>query len=262
MPSPFPGIDPYLESQHYWPDFHANFVPAWREAVGAALPGHYEARIDEQVEILELDPNGSRFIRPDVAVIHQPGTSPRAPAREPSGSGLATLEAVTIPFPVMEEVRERWIKIIHRPSRKLIAVLELLSPTNKTNPGRGQYLAKRSQLFVESLHIVEVDLLLGGQRLPMARSLPQGDFYVITARSDQRPRAEVYTWTLRDKLPVIPIPLLKPDQDIFVDMAAVYAIAFERGGYANSIDYAVELAVPLEADKSRWASETAKRAAT
>ena len=23
MPSPFPGIDPYLESQGYWPDFHA-----------------------------------------------------------------------------------------------------------------------------------------------------------------------------------------------------------------------------------------------
>ena len=27
MPSPFPGIDPYLESQGYWPDFHVSFIP-------------------------------------------------------------------------------------------------------------------------------------------------------------------------------------------------------------------------------------------
>lgn len=32
MPSPFPGMDPYVESQE-WSDFRASFVPAIRKAL-------------------------------------------------------------------------------------------------------------------------------------------------------------------------------------------------------------------------------------
>jgi hypothetical protein len=259
MPSPLPGVDPFLEDQHYWPDFHATFVPAFREALTHALPDGYEARIEEQVEILTADPERSALIRADVAVVRDSTAPPRTTVPQTAGGGVAVLEAVPVPFPVMEEVRERWINIIHRPTKSLVAVLEVLSPSNKSNPGRGQYLAKRSRLFMEDLHLVEVDLLVGGERLPMGKPLPRGDFYVITARADGRPNAEVYAWNLRDRLPVVPIPLRTPDPDILIDLADVYATAYDRGPYARSVDYTAELSIISDPDTKRWARQLANR---
>jgi hypothetical protein len=37
MPSPFPGMDPYLEGW-LWPDVHATLIPAIRAALAARLP--------------------------------------------------------------------------------------------------------------------------------------------------------------------------------------------------------------------------------
>jgi len=258
MASPFPGVDPFLESQHYWQDFHATFVNYWREAVSDALPDHYEARLDERVQIVGLDAREDRVILPDVSVV-QKGDSDKVRGQAQDG-GLATVEAVTLELPVMGEVRETLIEILHRPERSLVTVLELLSPTNKTNPGRGQYLSKRMELFTQPVHMVEVDLLLGGERLPMRRPLPAGDFYAIVSRAERRRTGQVYAWTVRDKLPALPVPLLKPDRDVLVDLGAVFATAYERGKFGRSIDYKAELAMPLEEGKTRWAQERARAA--
>ena len=46
-------MDPYLESPAFWSDFHATFINYWREAIADRLPDHYEARIDERVNLVE-----------------------------------------------------------------------------------------------------------------------------------------------------------------------------------------------------------------
>jgi Protein of unknown function (DUF4058) len=98
-------------------------------------------------------------------------------------------------------------------------------------------MLKRNALLAEGIHLVELDLLRAGQRLPTQEPLPSGDYYLFISRANRRPKCEVYSWTRNDKLPIVPIPLKAPDPDIFVNLGQVFATAYERGRYAKSIDY-------------------------
>jgi hypothetical protein len=221
MPSPFPGMDPYLEDPAFWSDFHASFITYWRDALSDCLADNYEARIDEKVRLVEVAP----------------------PRREL----------------IEEETHERYIEILHRPERALVAVLELLSPANKEEPGRSDYLAKRNALLRYPIHLVEVDLLIGGRRLPPEDALPPGDYYALVSRGDRRPDCDVYAWPLRNALPAIPIPLRPPDPDVWLDLAGVFATTYERGRYARSLNYAAPPPISLDDETRRWAMERARR---
>ena len=105
------------------------------------------------------------------------------------------------------------------------------------------------------VHLIELDLLLAGPRLPMAGPLPPGDCYAFVARAGLRPNCDVYAWSIRRGLPLIPIPLRRPDPDLMLDLAAVYATAHERGRYGRRLDYAKPLGLPLaDADRS-WVEQ-------
>jgi len=246
-------MDPNVEGSGLWRDFHATFINYWREALADLAPDNYEVRIDEQVNLVEMPPERVKLIRPDLAVT-QHGPAPAPPA---VSSGTLTLEPVTRTLPIEEEVRTTRIEILERPQRTLVTVLELLSPTNKTSPGRSEYLAKRRALLRQGVNLVELDLLLAGQRLPTLEPLPPGHYYALICRSDQRPYCDVYPWTVRQPLPTIPVPLRKPDGDIPLDLAQVFATAYDRGRYVRSIDYAAAPAVPLGNEDLQWATERA-----
>ncbi len=113
MPSPFPRIDPYLESQGYWPDFHASLTTYCRDALNDVLPESSEARLGEQLRLVERREPQGRTVLPDVSVL--------------------TPEPVTIDLPVeeIEEMRDLWSEIRHRLDRDLVTAIEILSPTNK-----------------------------------------------------------------------------------------------------------------------------------
>src|SRR5581483_2163444 len=192
MSSPFPGMDPYLEPPALWSDFYARFITYWNDALSDCLPSNYEARIDEKVRLVEVTLPRQKRVEPDVAV----SQSERSRFPSPAPAGVATLEPVTLALVIEEETHERHIEILHRPDRTLVAVLELLSPANQEEPGRTVYLRKRNTLLYHPVHIVEVDLLLKGQRLPLEQELPAGDYYVLLSRSDDRPRCQVYSWAL------------------------------------------------------------------
>src|SRR5947209_5759723 len=177
MRSPFPGMDPFLEDPAYWSDFHYTFINYWREAIADQLPSEYEANLGERLYLVEMmDPETRTLVYPDVAVSDRAPSSSPAPA---SAAAVATLEPITIPLNVVEGPRETYIEILHGPERSVVAVLELLSPTNKHEPGRTEYLSKRNALLRQSVHLVELDLLLGGQRLPMGKPLPPADYYYL-----------------------------------------------------------------------------------
>jgi hypothetical protein len=254
MGSPFPGMDPYLETPALWSDFHASFITYWRDALIDCLPSNYEARIDEKVNLVEVAPLRRKLLEPDVAVSQR--ESSRTPS--PAPAGVATLEPVTLSLPVEEERHERHIEILHRPDRTLVAILEVLSPANKEEPGRTAYLAKRNALIHHPVHLVELDLLLKGQRLPLEEELPAGDYYALISRGDERPKCQVYAWTLRQALPAIPIPLLPPDPDVWVDIGAVFRTTYERGRYQRSVDYANPPPVSLDATRLAWVMERAR----
>src|SRR3954470_17794767 len=109
MPSPFPGMDPYLEDPANWQDFHHTFITYAREAILSALPTHYTARIQERVSLVEEPRPSRRGASPDVSVDLLPG--PRAAGAPAATAVLA--EPVTLPLPVVEESREAFIEILH-----------------------------------------------------------------------------------------------------------------------------------------------------
>src|SRR5262245_54457973 len=215
MPGPFPGIDPYLEAQGRWSDFHHSLIGYCRDAINLQLPGSCVAQIGGQMRVVNWTTEKARTLLPDVAVIRgdRPGEG---------GGGVAVaarpgvvIEPVVMPIAdVEEEIRETWIEVLHLPDERLVTAIEILSPTNKASSGRQDYLAKRSRLLAEPIHLVEIDLLIGGRRPPMARPLPPGDCYAFVAREGRRPDCEVYAWTIRNPLPILPVPLLPPDADV------------------------------------------------
>ena len=226
-------MDPYLESPAFWVDFHFTFINYWREALADALPAEFEADIGERVYLVEQDPDARKKISPDISVVEKQKTAATIMRQAPGAT--AVLEPVTIPVEILDGPREAYIELIHKPERSLVAVLELLSPANKEQPGRTEYLQKRNALLYQPVHVVELDLLLSGRRLPMHKPLPRGDYHYFVCRAGQRPDCQVYSWNLRQPLPRLPVPLRAPYDDVSFDLAAVFNTAYDRGRFGQRI---------------------------
>lgn len=262
MPSPFPGMDPYLEDPTFWPDFHFAFLNYWREALANRLPDNYEARIDEQIRLVERTIFEPRRIRPDIAVSR--ARSGQSSARSASRPAVGVLEPVTIPLTETEneEIRESRIEVVRRTGRELVTALELLSPTNKEDGlGYSGYNVKRWALLTRGVNLVELDLLVGGRRIELPEPLPPGDYYAFVTRVRPEKRVcDVYAWDVRRPLPPVPVPLRAPDPDVWVDLAEVFHTAYERGRYARSLDYGKAPPAPLAESEKTWAAELARGA--
>jgi hypothetical protein len=260
MTSPFPGMDPYLEAQGHWESFHAALILHSAEALNEELPESYVAKVETRNALVSFDEPISERV-PDLLLAR--GEKPTC--SDPQGRpGLATLEPITIPLAKREvEVRERWIEILQLPNMELVTVLEILSPSNKAGTGRADYLAKREAYIDRPVNLVEIDLILRGARMPMERRLPPGDCYAVVARAETRPDADVYAWTIRHPLPLLPIPLKSPDPDVTLDLARVFRLSYDRGRYERIVRYGTPLlaGLPIDADARSWA-ETVVRAAS
>jgi hypothetical protein len=260
MPSPFPGMDPCLESQGYWQDFHTRFLTYCPRALRAVLPRNYAALIEERISLVDLSGDVSQVYIPDVAVTR----GERGAAGVRDRGVLATLEPISLPLALqdLDEIRHRWIEIRRLPERALVAVIELLSPTNKIGSGRIEYVDKRREWIQQPVHVVEIDLLLAGLRLPMGRPLPQADYYAFVSRANRRPDCDVYAWSIRRALPVIPIPLSAPDPDVPLDLAAVFAEIYDDAPYFDLVDYSAPLNLPLSPEDNAWAEQQARTRGT
>jgi hypothetical protein len=122
---------------------------------------------------------------------------------------------------------------------ELVTAIEILSPVNK-RPGHEahkNYLRKRRELLRSEAHLMEIDLLRGGERPPLERPAPEAPYYVVLSRADRRPHVAVWPIQLDEELPLLPAPLLEPDPDAPLNLATAVANVYERGGYASIIDY-------------------------
>jgi Protein of unknown function (DUF4058) len=257
MPSPFPGMDPFLEAQGYWREFHTKFLNWIQDTLTERVPDAYEVRIEERLSLVyEPDVDTRRGTWPDVAILRSAGPSEAGS----STSGTMTLEPVTLTLPRyhVEEVSEARIEIRRFPDRELVTAIELLSPSNKEAPGELLYSQKRLELIHQPVHLVELDLLIRGKRLTMEEELPKGHYYAFVSRAERRFLSETSTWTIRDPLPTIPIPLLAPDPDIPLDLAAIFQTVYQRARYERSIKYKAPLGLPLSPEDRAWAEAIAR----
>ncbi len=249
MPSPFPGMNPYIERASVWHDFHERWIPLVAELIGAQVLPRYFVRIDEQMYIHERSAEERRFLgRGDLLV------SALAPSSTATVATGPVLEAPTeVRLPAVDIEGQSFLEIRDRDSHKLVTVVELLSPSNKyAGPDREQYLAKVLQVQRSWVHLVEIDLLRGGPRMPWL-DMPECDYCVVVSRFERRPKAGFWPIGLRQPLPEIPIPLRQGDPDARVDLQQVLHRIYDAAGYAYHI-YSGPPEPLLSPEDSAWAA--------
>jgi hypothetical protein len=257
MRSPFPGFDPFLEDQGYWKQFHTTLLSEAFYALTERLPDAYEVRIEERLSLVyENDDGPYRHVQPDALILRSSHPS----EWRSTTSATATLEPVvlTLPNHQVVEVIEKRLVIREFPGHELVTAIELLSPSNKRAPGDSLYDQKRQELINQKIHLAELDLLIGGERLPMVEELPAGHYYAFVSRAERRPHSETYAWTIHDPLPRIPIPLRAPDPDTIVDLASLFTTVYERSRLERRLDYAAPLTLPLSGEDRAWAESLAR----
>ena len=153
-----------------------------------------------------------------------------------------------------EEHRETYLVIRHVETQQVVTVIETLSPANKRrgSDGHREYLNKRNQILKSQCSLVEIDLLRGGNRMPMRTRLPSGDYYAILCPRWRRPKASIHAWRLRDPMPAIAIPLKKEDGFVEVNLQQVANTVYERADYDLTLDYSRPLHPPLDPGDQDW----------
>ncbi|MGE0712618.1 MAG: DUF4058 family protein [Planctomycetota bacterium] len=255
MPSPFPGMDPWLEDPAGWPNVHVQLLAALRSHLQAKVRPRYLVRAEERVYLEDEEAEGDgerRTSRPLVV-------ERRGPAPLPAGPPEPTSRPVLVPTVVVREEKERYLVLTEVGSGDVVAVVELLSPTNERgagSTGRRTYLSKRNATLASPAHLVEIDLLRGGHRVPMSAPLPPGEYLVIVSDARRRPQCEVYAVGLRERLPTFGIPL-SGDERVTVDLQAVFDGVYDDGAFDLAVDYARPPRPPLGGDDAAWAAQRA-----
>ena len=257
MPSPFPGMDPFIESQE-WSDFHARAMMVSGDLLTEQLPSGYAARVERRSYLeFEIDFNASETVEvseslmvPDLNVFESASA-----VNEPKGSfavAVATPTRCRLAQPI--EQRETYLEIRDTRTRQVVTAIELLSPTNKRAGSMGSriFAEKREAVLETQTHFVEIDLLRGGHRVLFTVPKPEGDYYALVSRSSERPNLDVYGWRLRDRLPTIRIPLKSEDSDVLLDLQLVLDTVYERTRYGNTIEYGDPLRPPLSSSDEAW----------
>jgi hypothetical protein len=251
-------MDPYIEGCGLWGDFHHTLVAEIHRALAETAPERYLVRTGERSYLVLIkEEKEARAFLPDVSV-----TTPRKRKRSAATkTGVATAEPVTGDEPVsmrafiVEEHRESFVEIYEAdPEQRLIAAIEVLSPSNKRpgSEGRDLYLRKRQSLILGVIHLVEIDLLRGGEKMPMIGPYPACPYTLLLARARDFEWCHVWRGHFHKPLPRIPVPLLKPDPDLWLDLQPMVEAIYRRSRYQHSIDYTRPLAPPLTTEETAW----------
>ena len=223
MPSPFPGMDPYLEDDALWPVFHHQLVMCLYQILLPGLVDRYRARVTQRHYVTEQ----------------------------------ALFTSV-----VREEHHEDLVEIRQRNDGRLVTLVDVVSPANKTTAaGRAAYLERRREGKSAGANLVELDLVLQGQpTLEYSRDgLPDWDYAVTVTRSTQPERYEIDTATLQKRLPRFRLPLAADDRDTVLDLHTAFTRCYDQGGFAGKIDYRRDPATPLNSEDRQWLNEVLRQ---
>jgi len=245
MPSPFPGMDPWLERPDLWPDVHNRLIAALGDSLGPRLRPRYFVALEERVYLEEAQ--GLALVgRPDLAVVGS--------RRDIGGEVRAASAVVEVEVPVGDRQRETYLEVRSAGDGEVVTVLEVLSPSNKrAGEGRRLYLQKRSTVLSTLTSLVEIDLLRGGDRMPVFGDPPPSDYAILISRSWQRPRAHLLPFSLREAVPELPVPLRKGEDEPTIDLGLVLGGLYDRASYDLRVDYRRAPDPPLRPEDAAWA---------
>ena len=251
MPSPFPGMDPYLEHESVFHGFHQKLIVEISNALVPRIRPNYIADTDVNVYIHELSGHDRLVGRPDVHVVD---SGKRVPVSEVVRSSTPRSDIVPLIStfsPAVDVVEIPYVKIIDRVKREVVTVIEVLSPTNKLKgDDRAAYIAKRNTLRRSWAHLIEIDLLRAGEPMPLVTQ-PEADYRILLSRQEQRPEVMIWPINLRDQLPTIPVPLKSPYPDVLLDLQEVFSRVYDASAYSDYVYETPPQPAMKDAD-SKW----------
>ena len=257
--NPFPGMNPYLENPGLWPGAHNRLIVGLGNMLARRLRPAYSVGIQERVRI-SAEPggngsggggNGNGVRIPDVAVL-------TAAAPDAAGNALRPMparskDAIAVQLPATELLKERYLEVRRVDNRQVVAIIEVLSPTNKGGDGYREYLAKRAATLYSPTHLVEIDLLRAGRRMPVIGPAPAEAHYRILVANARRsePVADLYAFGIRQAIPDFVMPLAQEDEGIAVNLNSVVSSVYADGSYDLDIDYGQDPPEPPLSDGDR-----------
>jgi len=249
MPSPFPGMDPYLEGD-LWTTVHSAFAVEIARQLTPRLRPRYFVLTNKRfvMDVPDSVAIATAAVYPDAAVVRSGPAASGGKAEAVASPPLRLATVMPSPVPhVSVEIRDA-------NNRELVTAIEMLSPTNKRGDGRSEYLARRQHILLSTAHLLEIDLLRKGQRVPAA------PYFVFLSRFETRPLTDVWPIALNQPLPTVPVPLLSGDPDVALDLQLAFTTIYDEFAYDVAIDYARPPDVPLEGEAAAWAAERIRAA--
>jgi hypothetical protein len=249
MDSPFPGMNPYLENPVFWSEVHHRLITAIADTIEENIPPQYRVAI-EQRTYLSDDSDSVLVGIPDVSVFTQQRQSNQYSS---IATQTAISEGITVTVPLSEHTKENYLEIREVSTGFVVTSIEVLSPKNK-RPGEGRkaYEMKRKQVLASLSHLVEIDLLRGGKPMLILGEVPVTDYQIIVSRSETRPQAKLYGFSIRERIPVFPLPLQSEDTEPILDLQSLLHGIYNRARYYLAIDYNKEPVPALKPEDAVW----------
>jgi Protein of unknown function (DUF4058) len=257
MPSPFPGMNPYLEHPEIWPGVHLLLIAAIAEFLTPQLRPKYAVSVE--VRLYETSGDQALLVGiPDVSV------QMTAQSTKSEVSLVAVAEPVAQPIrvavPMPQTIRQGYLEIREVKSKEVVVVIELLSPVNK-RPGKGRqtYESKRERVLGSMTHLVEIDLLRAWEPMPMYTDEFHSHYRILVSRGDCRPTADLYPFDLKDAIPAFPLPLRSGDQEPVLPLKELLDRVYDRAAYDLKIDYDSTPIPALAPTDAAWADAVLRR---
>ena len=250
----FPGMDPWLEHPARWLGVHNSLIAAIRDELASKVAPRYFVDIEQHSYLVLLA--GELFLsRPDTVIGRTKSRRPLPRPLESSASAAVGVLELDVKVPVKDRVDEWYLEIRAVGTGKLITVIEVLSPTNKSHSaGRKTYCKNRNRIFASNTNLVEIDLLRAGKPMPIVTREPvKSDYRIMISRSKSRPRAKLLAFGVCQASPAVPIPLLPKDPEPSLDLNGVLHALYERARFDLRLDYANPPVPPLSEDDAEWA---------
>jgi Protein of unknown function (DUF4058) len=251
MPSPFPGMNPYLEHPELFPGLHHLLISEIAKLLTPKLRPKY--RVAVEVRMYETTDNSSLLVGiPDVIVKSRQTATDSTIANVAVAAPTSEPLKVKIPMPVA--IKEGYLEVREVGTEILVTTIEILSPANKRHgKGRKMYEEKREQVLANRTNLVEIDLLRKGNPMPMIGNNISSHYRILVCRGNSRPYADLYAFNLLDIIPTFPLPLRSGDTEPVIDLQALLNEIYDLYGYDLVVDYSQETVPALSEEDAAWA---------
>jgi hypothetical protein len=247
-------MDPYLEG-YLWPDVHQALASKIRQLLTPLLRPRYTVRLGVYVVEDRTPESEIGIMYPDIEVltrVHESSVPPTSPADSPKQARIPTPATITLPVIASVEVQIVRVEIRDTADNRLVTCVEILSPVNKRDPGLTRYRHKRQRLYEANVHVLELDLLRRGARPIVHPRLPSSSYLIALTRAQVGTTA-LWPLSIRDTLPLVPVPLQPPDEDVVLDLPDALSAVYDEAAYDLSIAYQQSPPPPdFSEDDQKW----------